>query len=158
MGANLKDMAEKMSQNKELIAEIEKNTTHLQDVELEGGRNFTSYTVTGMEGYPDTYCSIDSADMEQSITQLVDEIDDENLRELFEKIRGSNSLRVAFSVTASKTHTTIRVIQGGEVSSTSTYTNVKSADDLLKLVSFHTAEFVDPMLKDFEAIKSIFGK
>ena len=159
MGVNLKDMAEKMSQNKELIDAIEKNTTNLQNEDFEGGRNFTSYTVTGMEdGYPNTYCSIDSADMEQSITQLVDEIADENLRELFEKIRGSNSLRVAFSVTASKTHTTIRVIQGGEVSSTSTYTNVKSADDLLKLVSFHTAEFVDPMLKDFEAIKSIFGK
>ena len=158
MGTSLKDMADKMEKNKDLVAEIEKNTTKLQDEDLEGGRNFTSYTVTGMEGYPDTYCSIDSADMEQSMTQLVEEIDDENLKELFEKIRGSNSLRVAFSVTVSKDHTSIRVIQGGEVSTSTTYTNVKSADDLLKLVSFHTAEFVDPMLKDFEALKSILGK
>jgi hypothetical protein len=158
MGANLEDMAKMMEDKKELIAEIEKNTTHLQDDDLGEGRKFTSYTVTGMEGYPDTYCSIDTADMEQSISKLVDTLADDNLKEMFSKLRGQSVMRMAFSVTVSKSHTTVRVIQGGEVSSTSTYTNVQSADDVLKLVSFHTAEFVDPMLKDFETIKRILGK
>jgi hypothetical protein len=77
---------------------------------------------------------------------------------MFNTIRGKVDMRVAFTVTVSKIYTTIRIVQHGEIAQTVKYPNVKSADDLMKLVSFYDAQFVDPMLKDYEVIKSIFGK
>lgn len=159
MSNSLEEMKKKLAEeNSELIKQIEKNTTHLQHIDLDGGRIFKSYVVKGLTDLEDVYCSVDTVNMEDSISDMLQVIEDDNIKSMFESIRGTMNMRVAFTVTVSKSHTSIRVVRGDEIVATMEYSNVKSVDDFMKLVSFHTSEFVDPMLKDYDTIKEILGK
>lgn len=126
----------------ETTAEMLRNhTTLLQHEYVSEGRLFSSYMVSGVENRDDVYCSVDAVDLNSAIPDIKSNMD----------------LRVGFLTTVTKNDVSISVTHGMEMVSSMHFSNVKSADDYMKLVSFCSSEFVDPLLKDFNTIKKILG-
>lgn len=155
MNISFEDMKKVVDDNPEIVAKIQKHTTELQDVDYGQGRTFKSYVVKDIPDKEDVYCSIDLVDMEESISHMVEGMD--HLKDMFESIRKEMDMLVAFATTVSKSSVSIRVVRTGKITSSVQYINVKTADDFMKLVSYHTPEFVDPLLKDYNEIKAILG-
>lgn len=166
MGMSLEELREMLGggDHSELTELVKENTTQLQDdSELEEGRLFSSHIMNPFESEVEStsrgyvYSSIDSREVGIEDVFNEHELDDDNPLKMLMKMMADRKVVVSFSVTCAKDVTTIRTLKNGEIMDAFSYTNVQSADDLLKLVSFHDKQFVDPVLKDFDSIKTVFA-
>ena len=165
---NLKKIMD--SVDPEFLENVKENTTDLQrDVEIgdsirfsssfmepfESERESTSKCLYSCQALTETSYS----DMLEYVSEGVDE-DDAGIKSLkmLIGIMGDNTppLYSGFALNCDKDVTILRIMKYNDIIDTFNFNNVKSADDLIKLVSFHDVKYVDPLLVDFEHIKRIF--
>jgi len=169
LGVSKKEMRKVISEDRDMIDDIKKHTTDLQRIEYDNGRLFTSYLVDALDVSVDknkelSYCAIDigggggggnrTEEMMGFLSARGMGMDEDNeLVNMLKKIIP----QLGFAVTTSKSLTDVRFTKGGDITDSVQYRNIKTADDLIKMVSYHNAEYVDPILKDYETLKKVFA-
>ena len=153
---------------------IKSETDYLQDEDLSDGqtgdRRFTSKIHRPTDGLH-TYSSVDSAtevlgssidalnvakvtgqtgDNEEAVEGFI------NMLEMFKKTMGEPVM--SFCVTINKLSVDLRVLRNGETLNEMKFPNTKKFDDVMKLVSYTSEHFVDPLLADRDAIKEALGE
>ena len=172
----LKEMLDNVGENKpteedmQKLRDVERDTVSLQEVEITDARVFTSKLYKPEDNEP-VYTAMDSSSdvLDETMEAIrmnksIGDMDDEEAEtadsvidtlEMLKKMMGDPVMSLCVIVT--KSRVTTQMQRNGEVVSEMIYTNVKTADDLLKLVSFHSEHFVDPMLKDFDTISDVLN-
>ena len=155
-------------EQKAKLDEIDRNTTILYDEALSDKRQFTSRIYRPEEeGSMKVYSATDTAtgvfeEIKDSLNaaKVTGKVDDENLGqvdmftnmiEMLQKMSGEP--KMSFTINVSKLMVETKVSKDNEVLSEMKYPNIKSAEDVAKLVSFISPDFVDPILRDFDFIK-----
>lgn len=165
------EMLATLAEHSHLIDGFVRDTEQLQKVDIDDKTSFESsiYRPTGedAEGRTPMYTGIfnEKINMGDALNEVLIEADaegadlgvDSEMIDLLKMLGGDVDMVVGFCLAVREDAVEVRMVRDGNIESTTAFKNVKSADDLLKLVSFYDAKYVDAFLKDFDVFKELLG-